>query len=172
MYFQKINTNKPAWNINFDIPKPGPVLYERHYTNVEEIIPPDLPDKFKSINMIPEYVRLFVWPVNHCGIWHIDGTADVFRQSALNWVIKGSGYIQFNSKVALDLWPGVHRGYQGKFIDRCESMTDGNGCVINTSACHRVITGKDGRNTISLGWKNNDISFELTVEKLRQINMI
>jgi len=172
MFFQTTNYLSPAWNIKFDIPEPGTILYERHYTNVKEIVPEDLLDKFNTINMMPEYVRLFVWPRNHCGIWHIDGTEDTYRYSAINWIIRGSGSIQFNNNIVLGKRCGVHKGADGVLSDAVEAETTGHGCVINTSACHRVVTREDGRNTLSIGWKNKDTPFELLIEKLRQINIV
>jgi hypothetical protein len=172
MFFQKTKFTDPVWNIIFEIPESTSVLYEKHFTNVEEIIPSDLLDKFKTIEMMPEYVRLFVWPKNYCGIWHIDGTEDTYRNSAINWIIKGSGLIQFNSNIELGHKQGVHKGAIGTLLDEVEVETDGHGCLIDTSACHRVITKADGRNTISIGWKNKDVPFQTMIEKLHQINMI
>jgi hypothetical protein len=171
-YFKQTNFLHPAWNITFDIPTPGPVLYEKHFTNVDEILPVDLLDRLSTINMIPEYVRLFVWPINHCGIWHIDGTPDLYRNSAMNWIIGGSGSIQFNSTVSLGLIRGVYRGRLSTLDEPFETETSGHGCLINTQSIHRVVTGPDGRNTLSIGWKNKDIMFEEMVQKLQQINMV
>jgi len=173
MYFQKTNIHTPSWNLSsVEIPEACTRLYEKHFTNVEEIIPTDLLERFRSIGMIPEYVRLFVWPKNYCGIWHIDGTSDTPRHSAINWIIQGYGSIQFNNGVKLHPIPGVHLGLQGTLADDIEAETSGHGCVVNTSATHRVVTGADGRNTISIGWKNKDTPFPAMLDKLRQINIV
>jgi hypothetical protein len=173
MYFQKIKIADPVWNLEtIDIPEAGLRLYEKHFTNVEDIIPSGLLEKFKSINMLPEYIRLFVWPVNHCGIWHIDGTVDTYRYSAINWILQGSGLIQFNNSIQLHRIPGVHLGKASTLAETAEAETSGHGYVINASACHRVITGRDGRTTISIGWKNKDTPFSAMLEKLRQINIV
>lgn len=173
MYFQKTNIIDPSWNLkSIDIPQAQSRLYEKHFTNIEEIVPIDLLEKFKAIDMPIEYVRLFVWPANHCGIWHIDGTEDTLRHSAINWIISGSGLIQFNNSVLLHKFPGVHLGKRSTLADNAEAETNGHGCVVNTSACHRVITGQDGRTTISIGWKTNDTPFPAILEKLRQINIV
>lgn len=172
MYFQKTKFADPAWNITFDIPEPSDKLYEKHFTNVEDIAPTELLTTLKSIDMFPEYVRLFVWPKNHCGIWHIDGTVETLRHSAINWILQGSGLIQFNNSIKLQPMPGVHLGNRGRITDDIEAETNGHSCVINTGACHRVVTSTDGRTTLSLGWKNNDTQFPVMIEKLRQINII
>ena len=172
MYFQQTKIINPVWNITFDIPKSSEKLYEKHFTNVEEIASAELLATLKSIDMFPEYIRLFVWPKNQCGIWHIDGTIDTPRHSAINWILHGSGLIQFNNSVELHPMPGVHLGLQGTITDSIDAETDGHGCVVNTSATHRVVTGEDGRTTLSLGWKNNDTLFSIMLEKLRQINII
>jgi hypothetical protein len=173
MYFQKTNIADPIWNLeSIVIPEAGLRLYEKHFINVEDIIPADLLEKFKAIDMPPEYVRLFVWPKNHCGIWHIDGTADTYRHSAINWILQGSGLIQFNNSLELQPMPGVHLGKRSTLAENAEAETTGHGCVVNTGACHRVITGQDGRTTISIGWKTNDTPFPAMLEKLRQINII
>jgi|LauGreDrversion4_1035100.scaffolds.fasta_scaffold10337_6 hypothetical protein len=172
MYLQQTKIINPVWNITFDIPEPAEKLYEKHFTNVEEIASAELLATLKSIDMFPEYVRLFVWPKNYCGIWHIDGTIDNPRHSAINWILHGSGLIQFNNSVELHSMPGVHLGKHGTMSDNIEAETTGHGCIINTGACHRVVTGEDGRTTLSLGWKNNDTLFSIMLEKLRQINII
>lgn len=173
MFFQKINFINPVWNLEgIEIPTPGERLYEKHFFDIEKIVPTNLLNQFRSINIVPEYVRLFVWPINYCGIWHIDGTAETFRQSAINWILHGSGLIQFNNSVELHTCPGVHKGKQGALEDHIDAETNGHSCLINTSACHRVVTGNDGRTSISLSWKTNDIPFNVVLEKLRQINMI
>jgi hypothetical protein len=174
LFFKKINIPEPKWNLPFVIPDPGLVLYERHYTNIKEIVPNDLLEKLNVINMVPEYVRIFVWPKNFSGQWHIDGTYDLARFSCMNWIINGSGVIQFNSNIKLKAVNGVHRGSGGPSspTDAIEEETTGHGYVINSGACHRIFTNQDGRTSISLGYKNKDVPFLTLVEKLSTIGLI
>lgn len=175
MYFQKINIPVPEWNLKeIVIPEPQHRLYEKHFTNVDEIVPADLLEKLKTINIVPEYIRLFVWPRNFCGQWHIDGDYLTPRYSCMNWIINGSGLIQFNPNAELKVVPGVHRG-TGNLTDPNEFVaaeTNGHGYVINSGSPHRVFTKDDGRTSISLSYKNKDVVFSEMVKKLRLINIV
>lgn len=175
MYFQKINIPVPKWNLEgIAIPKAQHRLYEKHFRNVEEIIPTDFLEKLRTVDMVPEYVRLFVWPRNFCGQWHIDGDYETPRYSCMNWIISGSGLIQFNPNAELKITPGVYRGSGGltspdEFVD---AATSGHGYAINSRSPHRVLTKEDGRTLISLSYKNKDVEFSEMIEKLRLINFI
>jgi len=175
MFFQKINLITPVWNLTgIEIPEPCHRLYEKHFTNIEDIVPADLLNKLRIINMVPEYVRLFVWPRNFCGQWHIDGDYQTPRYSCMNWVIKGDGLIQFNPNAELKMSPGVHRG-SGGTTDPSEFVaaeTSGHGYAINSGSPHRVFTKDNGRTSISLSYKNRDIEFPVLLERLRQINIV
>jgi len=175
MYFQKINIPTPAWNLEgIEIPKPQHKLYEKHFTNVQDIVPSDLLEKLKIINMVPEYVRLFVWPKNFCGQWHIDGDYLTPRHSCMNWVINGGGLIQFNPNTELKMSLGVHRG-SGGTTDPNEFVTtetSGNGYAINSGSPHRVFTKDAGRTSISLSYKKRDVQFPIMLEKLVSIGLI
>jgi hypothetical protein len=172
-YFQKINISEPMWNLeSIDLPEPTTILYERHFRNVEDIIPKDFINKFSEIDLVPQLIRVFVWPRNNTGVWHIDGTSALGRNVALNWVIKGSGVIQFNTKLPLSPMYGVHSGRRPSIGDAIEAETFGHGCLINTGIGHRVVTGEEGRTTISLAYTHRDMPFFEMVEKFRQINII
>lgn len=173
MFFQKIKIPDPVWNLDLDkIPDPIEVLYERHYVNIDKIVPAELLATLETIDMVPDYIRLFVWPRNYCGIWHRDGNINTFRNSSINWIVKGSGSIQFNNCVALRPMIGVHSGTQGKIDDAVEAETNGHGCLINTASTHRVVTGKDGRSTVCLSYKTKDVPYNVMLEKLNTIGMI
>ena len=175
MYFQKINIPVPNWNLaGIEIPEAQPKLYEKHFRNVEDIVPGDLLEKLRTVNMVPEYVRLFVWPKNFCGQWHIDGDYDTPRYSCMNWIIKGAGLVQFNPDAELKVSPGVHRG-TGRLTDPKEFVvaeTSGHGYAINSGSPHRVFTKDDGRTSISLSYKTRDVLFSVMLEKLRLINIV
>ena len=168
MFYKKINFHRPAWNINFDIPESGPTVQEIHYKNVEEIVPIDLLEKLKAIDQEPEYVRIFVWPKNYCGIWHIDGVWATTRYCAMNWILQGSGIVQFNGN--MQDWEARTRKNYLTTVVESESIADGY--LINTGVPHRVITQEDGRVTISLAWKSKDIPFAGMVEKLSKIGLV
>jgi hypothetical protein len=173
MFFQKINIASPIWNLEgIEIPEPGNRLYERHFRNVEKIVPAELLEKLESVNIFPEYVRLFVWPCNFVGKWHIDGDQHSPRHSCLNWVLKGSGLIQFNNNLEVTFGTGIHRERRSLPNDLVEAETVGHGYAINSGSIHRVITQKDGRTSISLSYKVKDVEFPVMLEKLHQINMI
>jgi hypothetical protein len=175
MYFQKINIPVPKWNLDgIVIPEAGSNLYEKHFRNVEQIVPTDFLEKLRTVDMVPEYVRLFVWPRNFCGQWHIDGDCNTPRYSCMNWIINGAGLIQFNPDAKLKITSGVHRGSGGltspdEFV---AAETNGHGYVINSGSPHRVLTKEDGRTSISLSYKNKDVLFTKMVEKLHLINII
>jgi hypothetical protein len=175
MYFQKINIPDPIWNLDgINFPEPSYLLNERHYRNVEDIMPKDLIEKFSKIDLVPQLIRIFIWPKNKCGIWHHDGNVATGRNVALNWVLQGSGVIQFNTEMSKTMAPmrGVHLGKVGNLTDKVDAETDGHGCIINTALPHRVVTGSEGRTTISLAYTHKDIPFLEMVEKFRQINII
>lgn len=173
MYFQKINISEPVWNLTgIKIPEPNVQLYEEHFVNIEDIVPSDLLEKLKTINMVPEYVRIFVWPRNFIGQWHIDGDYITPRHSCMNWIINGSGAIQFNSTIEMSPRIGVHRGKSSTPDDIAEEETTGHGCVINSGSIHRVVTGEDGRTSISLSYKRRDVPFPIMLEKLASIGLL
>jgi hypothetical protein len=173
MYFQKINIPPPKWNLEgIEIPEPQERLYEKHFSNVKDIVPPNLLEKLNTINMEPEYVRLFVWPRNFVGQWHIDGDFNTPRYSCMNWVIKGSGLIQFNSTIIMEAKPGVHRGKASTPTDTVEAETTGHSCAISSGSIHRVVIGEDGRTSISLSYKRRDVLFPVMLEKLASIGLI
>lgn len=173
MFFQKIKIADPDWNLDsVELPEPFTTLYERHYTNIDEIVPVEFIEKLKTIDMVPDYIRLFVWPRNSCGIWHIDGNINTFRHCSMNWILKGSGLIQFNNSIKLHPILGVHKGLQGTLEDAVEAETDGHGCIIDTASCHRVVTGDDGRTTICLSYKDKDVTHAVMLKKLTAIGMI
>jgi hypothetical protein len=168
MFFQKINFPMPVWNINFDIPEPGLRVQEVHFKNVEDIVPDDFLEKLNVIDQAPDYVRLFVWPTNHSSIWHIDGAGATTRHCSMNWVLKGSGLVQFNSNV--QDWKS--RVSNNNLIDIVEAETIADGYLINTGIPHRVVTQDDGRTTLSLAWKSKDIPFTEMVAKLSSIGLL
>ena len=173
MYFQKIKIPPPTWNLEgIEIPEPQVRLYEKHFTNVEDIVPTDLLEKLKTINMKPEYVRLFVWPRDFVGQWHIDGDYVTPRYSCMNWLINGGGSIQFNSTIIMEARPGVHRGKASTPIDIVQAETTGHGYAISSGSIHRVVTGDGGRTSISLSYKRRDIVFTQMLEKLASIGLI
>jgi hypothetical protein len=173
--FKKINIVNPIWNLNsVEIPETQINLYEKRYYNVEQILPLELINKLDSVGLIPESLRLFVWPKNFWGQWHIDGNINTPRYSCINWIIKGSGVIQFNKNIKLKMVEGIHRG-EGKLSspnDLFEEQTDGHGCLINSAYCHRVVTKDDGRVSISLSYYKKDLKFPLMLDKLKIINLI
>jgi len=168
MFFQKINFPTPDWNINFDIPGPGSRLREIHFKNVEDIVPRDFLEKLELIDQVPDYVRLFVWPKNQYSIWHIDGAGATTRHCSMNWVLRGSGQVQFNSNVK----DWVSRVSNNNLTTIVEAETTADGYLINTGVPHRVVTKDDGRVTLSLAWKSKDIPFIAMVEKLSRIGLV
>jgi hypothetical protein len=175
LFFQKLNISDPDWNLDaINIPSPAELKFEKHFRNVDEIVPDDFLYKLKTVNLVPEYARIFVWPRNFFSQWHIDGDIHLPRYSCMNWVLKGSGVIQFNGNIKLTESQTMWRA-EGKLSssdDDYESETSGHGYAINSGYCHRVATKEDGRTTISLSYDRRDVQFEIMIEKLKQVNLI
>ena len=183
MFYKDITLKKVNWNLNFNIPiNLSRKLYEQHYHNVNDIVPNDLLKKLDSVGLSPLKVRLFVWPKNHIGIWHIDGrhwSDDTHLASiqnvSLNWVLAGSGVIQWDRRVEskLKTIDGVYRGLQSSLDDSFEAESAGDGVLVDTTIPHRVLTGPAGRTSITLQWKTNenDFKFPVMVEKLKSIGL-
>jgi hypothetical protein len=183
MFYKDVTVKKVNWNLNFNIPiNLSRKLYEQHYHNVDDIVPEDLLKKLDSVGLSPLKVRLFVWPKNHIGIWHIDGRhwgddthLASIQNVSLNWVLAGSGVIQWDRRVEskLKIIDGVYRGLQSSLDDSFEAESAGDGVLVDTTIPHRVLTGPDGRTSITLQWKTNenDFKFPVMVEKLKSIGL-
>ncbi len=184
MFYKTLTVKQVDWNLPIKIQVNfSKTLYERHFHNVEDIVPSDLLDKFDSIGLRPSIVRIFAWPRNHVGIWHVDGRyfADNKQVSSaqhvsMNWVVAGSGKIQWRQNILPNLKPlvGVYLGTQSSLDDEFDEETDSDAVFVDTEVPHRVLTGLDGRTTVTLKWNTigSDLKFPAMVEKFKSIGLI
>ena len=146
---------------------------------LEECFPIDLLDRMRSIGLRPWKLRFFIWKPNIFSPWHVDTASKMGKlKSSINWVVKGSGEIQWNENLNLTPDRSVREQFDEGSIESSDSdeithSSDGHGCLVNTSIPHRVKVGPEGRTTISLLWEQpEDFSFDETYKKLNSINLI
>jgi hypothetical protein len=182
-FYKDITLKDIDWNLDFKIQENfSRQLMEKHYLDIDSIVPEYLLKKLNDADLRPSKVRIFIWPKNFVGIWHIDGlqyTDDDHPASlqnvSMNWVLSGSGLIQWNSQVKPKLKPmrGVYSGILSQATDLVEEECTGHGVLVDTTVPHRVVTGADGRTSITLQWQKNknDFDFPVMVEKLKSIGL-
>ena len=146
---------------------------------LEDSFPGELLDKMRSVGLRPWKLRFFVWKPNNRSAWHVDTSSEKGTlRSAINWVVKGKGEMQWNDKLSLDPGYTVRKGFDEGSIestdnDHVSHSTFGHGCLVDTSIPHRVVVGPEGRSTVSLLWEeSNALSFEETYDKLVLANLI
>jgi len=137
----------------------------------------DIINQLASENLIPQLVRIFRWSPNRFFPWHIDGTIDEITTFAINWVLDGSGTIQWSSKLKLPLPPKEHYhlaygNMVGSLTDEYEESALGHGCLVNTTIPHRVVNNNDiHRITVSIQF-GNQYTYEEVREKLSALGFI
>ena len=102
-------------------------------------------NKLKQCSLIPTTIRVFRWAHSKFYPWHIDGNSNIqyVVPFAMNWIVEGSGLIQWNTAIKLTIggeMTGFHAGVcDGKSQDAYEEQTFGHGCIVNTTIPHRVL---------------------------------
>jgi hypothetical protein len=175
-FFKKTNIVDPGWIEKFDVASlereagiTGKV-FQKHFTNVEHIVPQQIRTKLKQAGIYIGAVRFFIWPKNTVGLWHVDGAGSKYkRNTAMNWVIRGSGELQWGENIAVVPMPErkVYLGAEPSVSDVISARTDAHQCLVATSLPHRIVTKEDGRMSISLTWTlPTDYPYEEIVKRL------
>jgi hypothetical protein len=182
-YFQK--TLIPTPNIDYkEIWKNAPEdlsdtlpRYKSYPIDHKEIWNTEISKQLISAGLAPSSARVFRWAPNLDSGWHIDGSPNRVTQFAINWIMHGSGVIQWNSKLDLSNTPKVStaKGWtpSNKF-HTYEEQIDGHGCIVNTAVPHRVVNNSnEHRITVSVVFeKNSEITYNDAVIILSNIGFI
>ncbi len=129
--------------------------FERHFTNIDEVVPSNIVERLKDVGLTIRSARIFSWPRAQPCVWHIDGKAYT-HNTAMNFVLFGSGKIQWASNVNVrknnpygDVWAGIKGSPDQEIIEE----TDIKVGIFKISVPHRIVTGPEGRITLSLLWQ-------------------
>jgi len=139
--------------------------------------PTKIQTNLASQNLFPELIRIFRWHPNGFFPWHVDGTVIARTNFAINWVLDGTGIIQWNSKLNLPPPEPKHATLAyGSIIstpnDAYEETNLGHGCLVNTTIPHRVVNNNDiHRITVSMLF-GTYITYEQAVEKLSVLGYV
>jgi hypothetical protein len=111
------------------------------YRTVDELWADDTGPELTRCGLKPQLIRVFRWAPNLIHPWHVDGNPQNPDKFALNWVLDGSGSIQWNSKLEFpeSTVQGAYKYKQGTASDHYESETRGHGCLVNVGIAHRVV---------------------------------
>jgi len=175
-FFKKTNIVDPGWLENFNVAalekeagNTGKV-FQKHFTNVEQIVPHEITSRLAQAGIQIGAVRFFIWPKNTIGLWHVDGAGGKYkRNSAMNWVVRGSGELQWGNNISVTPMPErrVYLGADPQDSDIIVARTDAHQCLVSTSDPHRIVTKDDGRMSISLTWTlPTDYPFNEVVKRL------
>jgi hypothetical protein len=147
------------------------------YTDTTNLWGDNIIKLLDSVGMVPRLIRVFRWIPNTVFPWHVDGTVETVTEFAINWVIEGTGIIQWNSNVKLSK-PETHWSHlaygslQGTLSDDVEETSFGHGCIVNTTIPHRVINMELlHRLTVSIQF-NKELSYTDAVNNLISCNLI
>ncbi len=142
--------------------------------SAEEIWPSDIARSLISVGLIPTNVRIFRWAPNKYFTWHIDaGSSTKPTLCAINWVLEGSGMIQWDSNRILTTQDAEAYRYQlGELDDYYEKSSIGHACLVNTAIPHRVVNMNSiHRLSVSILF-DADITYEDAYTRLHQANLL
>jgi hypothetical protein len=139
----------------------------------------DVYDTLNSIGLSIRQIRVFKWGQNRFYPWHIDGSNGKVSNWAINWVVNGTGQIQWNDNVKMvsDDY-NVTGGFNlGKADDpyTLQTTNSGHGCIVKVDLPHRVVTLGDKlpRESISIFFNKSDvITFDEAIVLLQSVNLI
>jgi len=171
--YKKIWPNSPT-DITDNIPRwrAYPLIGAKNLFWTKEIR-----ESLSAENIFPTVVRIFRWRPNGSFPWHIDGTNSETTMFAINWVLEGTGLIQWNSKLIL---PKPDKNYKhlaagtkdSTLHDTYEESAFGHGCLVNTTIPHRVVNNSDvHRITLSIQFGNH-FTYKEVREKLSALGFI
>lgn len=133
----------------------------------------------EQIGLTVRQIRVFKWGRDRFYPWHIDGSSGKVTNWAINWVVNGTGQIQWNENLtmgsdAYNITGGFKTGSkQDQYT--CQTTNSGNACLVKINIPHRVITlgDKTPRESISIFFnKSSSISFDEAKELLSSVNLI
>jgi len=136
----------------------------------------DISDRLKSIDMYPESLRLFYWdPKKTYYPWHIDGDIKHVSKKSINWVLRGSGKIQWSNAVNLTKINQKSHGISHDDIDQSQIIyeTSESGILIDTSIPHRVVLEGEERFTVTLQWNSEkNFDFHESCKRLKSVDLL
>jgi hypothetical protein len=144
------------------------------YHTLVDLWEPEIRNKLISVDLFPRQIRVFRWRPNYVFPWHIDGNPNEAINFAINWVLDGSGEIQWNQNIilnknTLDMSYGSKRG---NIDDSYDCRAYGDFCIINTAIPHRVININNiHRITASMIYKKQ-ITYTEAVNRLKSVNLL
>lgn len=161
-FYRTINIEEdwaPRFNVNWDSiqdPDPKKPPFEKHFTNINEVIPEYIVTRLKDVGLTLRTARIFSWPRSKVGVWHVDGRRFT-EQTAMNFVLSGTGSkmqwtdAKLPTKRYFENWEGGRPSPDDNII----AETSGNKIFVNIGINHRVVTESEGRITLSLLWKES-----------------
>ena len=106
-FYSNINIPLPNidWQNVWGDSLPGGITTPRWkpITELTNIWPKEIHEKFKSIGLRLSMARVFKWHSQTFFPWHIDGNEKGTTKCALNWVVQGNGVIQWNDSMMIGL---------------------------------------------------------------------
>jgi hypothetical protein len=158
-------------------PEQGRPPYERHFHNIDEIMPKYIVERLRDVGLSVRMARIFSWPKDYKCIWHVDGRRFT-ENTAVNFILFGGGTMQWATddmqiikRPYSDTWAGI-RDFEAPnqtVAEECE-MDKG---LFNICIPHRVVTPPEGRITLSLLWKQEcNYPFLEMVERFKDAGFI
>jgi hypothetical protein len=151
----------------------------KEYTTNTPIWNDSVCDKLNSIGLSVRQIRVFKWGRNRFYPWHIDGSNGSVSHWAINWVVNGTGQIQWNDNLKLqsDQY-NVTGGFKiGSANDPYTHQTtnSGNACLVKINIPHRVVTLGNTlpRESISIFFnKSGSLTYEQARDLLATVNLV
>lgn len=182
MFYRKVKIPRPNinWKNIWDADSSDQIDRDtrfKQYYDFNRIWKSDVFLALAKVDLIPRSIRIFRWNPNDVFPWHIDGNIDNAVMFAINWVLDGSGLIQWNRSIILNRPSSkveniTHGSKIGDRDDSIECQVFGDSCIVNTSIPHRVINlEKTHRVTASLIYKKH-ITYDEAIERLQTIDLI
>ena len=178
-YYNKINIPRPK----VDVRKYWSELQKEHKFYVQvtddmELWEKSISTKMRICGLYPDRLRLFWWtPRKVYNRWHIDGTSTDISEISMNWIISGSGFIQWSNTVVLDPPDDSYYNAAGAVEsgsdDPYDAQCSGDGYLLNTAITHRVVNNSsDGRTTVTLSYNRANLhTFEDSLNRLQLVGL-
>jgi hypothetical protein len=150
----------------------GPIRYKT-YPNQTMLWDEHTTELLLSCGLVPSMIRIFRWLPNRTFNWHIDGSLTEVSNFAINWVLDGTGEIEWSSRIILPK-PNSNNKHPtfGSLPSRdgdyelVDCRFSGHGCLVNTTIPHRVVNKNSiHRITVSIHF-GNSLTYEQVAEKL------
>lgn len=131
-------------------------------------------DLLKEVDLTVEVARIFRWRANDFFPWHIDGNPNLPTLFAINFILDGSGYIQWSKDFVVKPHgnQGAYAYTNGSLDDRYDITSDGDACLVNTFIPHRVINlNPIHRVTLSVTFRG-EYDYFTAFERLKSVNLL